>query len=200
MLAWTLPVRGASTPSAQQLTDDALKDFETKNFDQALTKLQEAEKLDPNSAFLLNLIGAAYTKKQDYPAAKSYFEKSLAQEPGFFPAHFNVGELLFLQKLYPQALDYFTKMLNRDPGNELLQFKVVLCLLLTDQAEEARKLVKRMRYPGEGPSWYYANSAIFFMAGDKGKAKEAVATARTLFPGKVSLFDETFSDLGWPLR
>ena len=185
---------------AQKLVSEALVDFEAKKFDDALVKLLEAEKLDPNSAFVLNLIGAAYTKKQDFAMAKTYFEKSLALDSTFFPSLFNIGELFFLQKQYPQALDYFARMLNRDPGNELLQFKVVLCLLLTDQPEEAEKLIKRMKYPGEGPSWYYSQAAVAFKKGDKGKSRETVGMAKILFPGKVSLYDETFTDLGWPIK
>lgn len=195
-----LPARAQTESPAQKLVNEALVDFEAKKFDDALKKLQEAESLDPQSAFILNLIGAAYTKKQDYPAAKSYFERSLDASPGFFPSVFNLGELLFLQKHYAQALEYFANMLNRDPGNELLQFKVVLCLLMTDQMEDAEKLHGRMRFPGDGPAWYYSQAAVEFKKGRKGKSREIQTTARTLFPDKVSLYDETFADLGWPTK
>lgn len=200
VLCAALPGRTQTDSPAQKLVNDALVDFEAKKFDDALKKLQEAEALDPQSAFILNLIGAAYTKKQDFPAAKSYFEKSLELSPGFFPSVFNLGELLFLQKQYAQALEYFANMLNRDPGNELLQFKVVLCLLMTDQMEDAEKLLARMRFPGDGPAWYYSQAAVAFKKGQKGKSREIQATAHTLFPGKVSLYDETFADLGWPTK
>ena len=196
--AWS--ARAQADSPAQKLVNEALVDFEAKKFDDALKKLQEAETLDPKSAFVLNLIGAAYTKKQDYPAAKTYFEKSLDLSPGFFPSVFNLGELFFLQKQYAQALEYFANMLNRDPGNELLQFKVILCLLLTDQMEDAEKLLNRMRFPGDGPAWYYAQAAVAFKKGQKGKSREIQSTAQTLFPGKISLYDETFVDLGWPTK
>lgn len=185
---------------AQVLVNGALADFEAKKYDEALTKLQEAEKLDPSSAFIANLIGAAYTKKKDFAQAKTSFEKSLAADPGFFPSLFNIGELLFLQKQYPQALDYFSKMLARDPGNELLQFKVVLCLLLTEQPEDAKKLADRMRFPGDGPAWYYSQAALQMHADNKRKARDMLATAKTMFPEKISLYSETFDDLGWPSK
>lgn len=184
----------------QALIDGALEDFEKKKYDEALTKLDEAEKLEPNSPFILNLKGAAYTKKQDYTAAKDCFEKSLEKDPSFFPSVFNIGELLFLQKQYPQALEYFARMLNSAPGNELLQFKVVLCLLKTEQREDAEKLVSRMRYPGEGPAWYYSNAALLIKEGNKRKASEYLASAKQFFPDKISLYSETFSDLGWPTK
>lgn len=202
MLAFLAPLsRGQEeTSPAQALVDGALADFEDKKFDEALQKLTEAEKLDPNSAFVLNLLGAAQTKKQDYAAAKISFEKSLEKDPNFFPSVFNIGELLFLQKQYPQALEYFARMLSNAPGNELLQFKVTLCLLKTGQKEDAQKLVSRMRFPGEGPAWYYANAALSNEAGDKRKASEYLASAKTFFPDKTSLYSETFEDLGWPTK
>ena len=195
------PTHGQSGPNpAQTLVNTALKDFEDKKFDEALGKLQEAEKLDPQSAFILNLIGAAYTKKKDYAAAKASFEKALAIDYSFFPAQFNVGELYFLQKQYPQALEYFTRMLNNDPGNELLQFKVILCLLQTDQIEDAQKLAARMKFPGDGPGWYYAQAALKLKQGEKRKAAELISNATTIFPAKISLFAETFDDLGWKVN
>jgi len=202
ILACLSPVSQAQDkPSeAQALVDDALQDFEKKKYDEALQKLNEAEKLEPNSAFILNLIGAAHTKRQDYTAAKTAFDKSLEKDPSFFPSIFNVGELLFLQKQYPQALEYFARMLGSAPNNELLQFKVVLCLLKTGQKEEAEKLVSRMRYPGEGPAWYYSHAALLNEAGDKRKASEYIASAKQFFPDKISLYSETFSDLGWPTK
>ncbi len=202
MLAFFAPLSWSQeeTSPTQVLVDGALEDFEKKKFDEALQKLTEAEKLDPNSAFILNLLGAAYTKKKDYTAAKVAFEKSLEKDPNFFPSIFNLGELLFLQKQYPQALEYFARMLSSAPGNELLQFKVTLCLLKTGQKEDAQKLVSRMRFPGDGPAWYYANAALLNESGDKRKASEYLASAKQLFPDKTSLYSETFEDLGWPSK
>lgn len=182
----------------QKLVDGALADFDAKKYDTALTKLLEAEKTDTQSAFIQNLIGAAYTKKKDYAKAKQCFEKALDLQPGFFPAEFNVGELLFLQKQYPQALAHFVKMQNADPENELLQFKLVLCLLMTDQQEEAVKLGKRMKFPGDSPAWYFSQAAIEMKAKNKSKARGYLATAESIFPDKTSLYKETFEDLGWP--
>jgi tetratricopeptide (TPR) repeat protein len=184
----------------QTLIEKALADFEKKKYDEALVTLQEAEKQEPNSPFILNLVGAAYTKKKDYPAAKGYFEKALDQDPNFFPARFNVGELLFLQKQYPQALGFFADMLRAAPGNELLQFKVVLSLIMTDQVEDARKLASRMKFPGDGPAWYYAHAAVERKEGHNSKASEYLRGAKTFFPDGISLYNETFEDLGWPTK
>lgn len=197
-----LPLSGRAEKEepAQALVTAALASFENKDFDTAQTKLEEANKLQPGSPFILNLLGAIQTKKKKYAAAKGYFEKALESSPGFFPAHFNLGELLFLQKQYPQALSRFSQMLKQNPDNELLQFKVILSLLLTDQPEDARKLLARMTYPIKSPAKFYAEAALEIVAGHNKAATQLTNKGRILFPEKAILYDETFQDLDWPLR
>ena len=184
----------------ERLVDDAIAEMNKRNFNAALEKLLEAERLDPDSAVILNLLGAVYTKKKNYQTAKSYFEKSLAQQPSFFPPAFNLGELLFLDRQYSQALDTFSRMLDADTSNELLQFKTVLCLLLLERTADAQKLLARMKFLGNGPAWYYAHAAFQINEGNPRRAKELLASAHVIFPEKISLYDETFENLGWPTR
>ncbi len=196
----------AQAPSAQAdsparvAVEEAIASFNDKKYDEALARLREAEKLDPESPFIHNLIGAAYAKKKDYAAAKTAFEKALEESPGYFPANFNVGELLSMQKMYPQALEYFARMLRSYPENELLQFKVVLSLLLTDQINEARDLANRMKFPGEEPAWYFAQAAIHLKENQKRKALGFISSAKSIFPGKTDLYVEAFDELGWPVK
>ena len=200
-----LAVLGAVVPSSsarinELLVDEAVADLQGKAFDAALRKLLEAEKSDPGSAVVLNLLGAAYTKKKDYATARSCFEKSLARQPSFFPPAFNLGELLFLEGRSSQALDAFSRLLAADPDNELLQFKVVLCFILADRDDDAEKLLRRMRFPGEGPAWYYAQAAFQMNEGHRRQARELLTCAQVIFPKETSLYDETFENLGWPTR
>lgn len=190
----------AEDPSPQQLVDTAISEFQAGKYDQALEKLKQVEKTQPDSAFLQNLLGAVYTKKKDYANAKAAFDKALDIDYTFFPAQFNVGEVLFLQKQYPQALDHFERMLRGAPDNELLQFKVALCLLQTGQKAEAEKLAHRMKYPGQEPAWYFTQAALAITSKDSRKASENLAAAKELFPEKTSIYTETFQDLGWQTK
>jgi len=190
----------AEEPSPQQVVDAAISEFQAGKYDQALEKLQQVEKTQPDSAFVQNLIGAVYTKKKDYAKAKAAFDKALDIDYSFFPAQFNQGEVLFLQKQYPQALDHFERMMRSAPDNELLQFKVVLCLLQTGQKGEAEKLAKRMKYPGQEPAWYFSQAALAINNKDSRKASENLAAAKELFRDKTSIYTETFQDLGWQTK
>ncbi len=185
---------------ARELIQGSLADFDAKKYDDALVKLRDAEKKLPDDPFVLNLIGAAYTKKKDFQTAQTYFDRSLEKQPDFFPAKFNVGELFFLQRQYQESYDYFSKMLQTDPRNELLQFKVFLSLLQLNQTDEAAKSLARIKYPGDTPAWYYAQAAWESKKGNKKKAAEYVTGARYIFGPKTAMFDETFEDLGIQLR
>jgi tetratricopeptide (TPR) repeat protein len=180
---------------SKDLIKAALADFDAKNYDAALSKLRAVNATMPEDAFVLNLLGAGYTKMKDYTEAQKYFGKALRNQPDFFPAKFNVGELLFLQRRYAEALKHFQQMLQRNSGNELLQFKVFLCQLLIGDDGRATETLKTIKYPGDTPAWYYAQAAWASKHGDNKKAIGYVAGAKYLFGSKTALFDETFEDL-----
>jgi tetratricopeptide (TPR) repeat protein len=193
-----------STPSPEDSTkaaiESVLADFDTKKNDEALAKLEVLEKQLPDDPLVLNLIGSAYSRKKDYLAAETYFRKAVSKSPNFFPALYNVGEILFLKKNYAEARDHFQAMRGSDARNELLQFKVVLCDLGLKETERAKKVMNAIRYPGDSPAWYYAHAAYEIQAGNKKKAREYVAGARYIFGPKTALFDETFEAAGIKLN
>jgi predicted Zn-dependent protease len=193
-----------STPLPEESTkaaiESVLADFDAKKNDEALTKLEVLQKKLPDDPLILNLIGSVYIKKKDFLAAESYFRKAIKKSPGFFPALYNIGEILFLEKKYTEARKHFQAMRGSDTRNELLQFKVVLCDLALHDTESAKKVMNAIKYPGDSPAWYYAHAAYESKAGNKKKAREYVAGAKYIFGPKTSLFDETFEDAGISLK
>ena len=182
------------------LVQSAMADFDAKKYDEAIAKLTDADKKMPDDPFVLNLLGAAYTKKKDFTAAKPYFERSLAKLPGFFPAKFNMGELIFQEGRYPEALDFFRQMLRDSPGNELLQFKIFLCELQIGNKEGAEKALKAIRYPPDTPAWYFAQAVWESKQGNKKKARDYASSARYIFGLKTAMFEELCQDLGFDFR
>lgn len=180
--------------------ESVLKLFERKKYEEVVQRISSMPQDSEVGAFLLNLQGAAYTKLKDYEAAKSAFEKALEKSPGMFAATFNQGEILFLQRKYPEALAWFSGMLANDPRNELLQFKVFMCQLLSGDTEAARKSLSRMKFPGDTPAWYFASAAWELQRGNRSKASDFLDGARYIFPGKTEIYEETFADLGWPTK
>jgi len=186
----------SNSRESKNLIKAALANFDAKNYDAALEKLQAVNSKTPDDAFVLNLLGAAFTKKKDYKEAQNYFAKALINQPDFFPARFNVGELLFLKQRYAEALNYFQQMQARNPQNELLQFKVFLCRLQLGNKDDAAKALKAIKNPGDTPAWHYGQAAWASKNGDNKKALGYINGAQYIFGKKTSLFDETFKDLG----
>lgn len=182
--------------STQAAIESVLADFDAKKNDEALAKLETLQKKLPDDPLILNLIGSVYSKKKDYLAAETYFRKAVKKSPGFFPALYNIGEILFLEKKYTEAREHFQAMRGSDTRNELLQFKVVLCDLALNDTERAKKVMNAIKYPGDSPAWYYAHAAYENTAGNKKKAREYIAGAKYIFGPKTSLFDETFEAAG----
>lgn len=180
--------------------ETVIEDFNNKKYDSAISRIDGIKAEGEDAAFLVNLRGAAYTKKKDYVEAKRNFEKALELAPGMFAAHFNMGEVEFLQGNYKEALAKFQQMLDADPRNELLQFKVFMCYLLMEDEYSSKRALSRIKYPGDTPAWYYAQAAWEHKQGNKAKASEYLSAARYIFSGKTDIFDETFSDLEFPLR
>ena len=189
-----------STPDSEEaslaLMDSIVADFRSEAYDSALTKLIEIEKEKPYDPDVLNLLGSVYMKKKDFVSATKYFDLSLNKKPGFFPAAFNYGELLFIQKKYTEARRYYQMLASQDPANELLQFKLALCDIEAGDDVRAKNSLNNIKYPGDSPAWYYAQAIWEYRHSNPKKAKTYTATAKSIFAEKTLLFDETFSNLG----
>jgi len=76
--------------------------------------------------------GAILTKLKDYDGARVFYEKALKQEPGFFPARYNIGALMAFRGDWEPAITHFRNMIIDQPNNELVQYKLLLLLLTHD--------------------------------------------------------------------
>jgi predicted Zn-dependent protease len=192
-----------SAPDAEQAKNMAvervLADYEAERYDAALERLEALRDRHPGDPLILNLMGSVYIKKLNYQKAERSFRQALDLEPGFFPAAYNLGELLFLQEKYALAREYYQTMRATDHRHELLQFKVALCDILAGETERAKKVMNAIKYPGDSPAWYYAHAALEHKQGNTAKAREYIRGAKFVYgPEKTALFDETFKTIGIP--
>jgi len=108
----------------------AVWNIEKKDYERALELLTKSVSINlerPNNfESAKNLasdyfdIGLVFTNKNDYPAAKDYYEKSLKifkrlkLDNELSDCYFNLGEVYFYQKEYQKALELYFKGLNVD--------------------------------------------------------------------------------------
>jgi len=177
---------------------EAAIEMEKKNFDGALVKVDEAQKIAPNNPNLENLRGAIYTQKKDFAKATEAFTKASQLDKKSFSPKYNLCELLFLQKKYPEALTQFQALQTEDPKNNLVKYKVFLCLLALDNKPEAEKLLDKMDPFDELPVYYFSKAAWDFKNANGTEAKSWLVSARNIYPPqKNALFVDALMELGY---
>ncbi len=166
--------------------------YEAGEYQAALERLGALQGPAGQDLSVLNLRGAILTKLGKHNEARELFEAILATDPNYFPAAFNLGEVQFLAGNYEGALETFQRIRRRDPRNELVRFKVLVCLLALDRDSEAQKIANGLIPAGNTPAWYYAQAMLARQAGDEKAAQKHLTAARAIYldPG-CKLFDES---------
>ncbi len=148
-----------------------------RDFDKARASFDKALKIAPN-AFMaqFNLAETEFVTHQ-YPAALQRLEPLLpmlekqakeAEEAAKDPKKpFNAAQRKNLQ-LQADATRGTMK---------LIQYKLLICNLKTDNEPAARKIQKSFNFMDDDPAFYYGNAALAFQKADEAKGDEKAARA-----------------------
>lgn len=168
------------------------KHYEAGEYQVALDRLGALTGPAAQDLSVLNLRGAIFTKLGQYDEARGIFNAILATDPNYFPAAFNLGEVQFVAGDYEGSLETFQRIRRRDPRNELVRFKILVCLLLLNRDDEARKIAQGLIPAGSTPAWYYAQAMLARQAGDEKLANKHLTAARSIYQDAgCKLFDES---------
>jgi tetratricopeptide (TPR) repeat protein len=100
--------------------NDAARDadlaFARKNYYAALIKYLEAARLNPNSEFIHNKLGIAYSQLRYYTEASNAFERSIGLNPKYPYSYNNLGTVYFAGGAKKQAEKYFRKAISLSPN------------------------------------------------------------------------------------
>ena len=86
--------------------------FDRQDFYAALIKYLEAYRLNPNSEYLCNRLGIAYSQLNLYDEASQFFRRSIALNKKYSYPYNNLGSVYFAQKNYKQAEKYFKRAIS----------------------------------------------------------------------------------------
>lgn len=103
--------------------------------DQALDILGKIEQQQPNNALVINMKGAAYASRQDYPNARKHFERALSLQPSYIEPAVNLAEIDLVEGKPDSARKRFEAILARDKGN----IQAMLALAYIAQIEKKEK-------------------------------------------------------------
>lgn len=155
----------------------------------ALLKLEELEKMYPNSADLYNIRGAILLAPsiRDFAAAEEAFQKAESLQPGGLAPMFNLAEVCFVKHDWAEAKRRFEKVRDAYPATNLpvrhlVMFKLVLCELKLDRVKEAEALLAaNFTFMDDTPAYYLSKAAVAFQKKDEAAANEWVDKARAIF-------------------
>ena len=115
--------------------------------DEAIPAFKNGLVTDPQSAVLLNVIGATYSLKGDFAQAESYLLKCLQTDSGFVPARKNLAIGYFNLGKYDLAITEFERLLNT-PGDSRSAAFLFLGIIAEEQGD-FRKAASLLGESGE---------------------------------------------------
>ena len=103
----------ASNSYAANVPDDVQAAYDNKQYDQAITKINEAIKKDKRNEELYYLLGKSYLKLRKVDLAQEAFEKAVSIKSKFHQARYDLGKLYLETDQLEKAQKTFTDGLDK---------------------------------------------------------------------------------------
>ncbi len=107
-----VPVADEDIVRANQVANEGDSAYERKEIYAALIKYLEAVRLNPNSEFLYNRLGIAYSQLRFYAEATGAFRHAMALNPKYPYPYNNLGSVYFAQRALKKSESYFKKAIS----------------------------------------------------------------------------------------
>ena len=171
---------------------------------EALNSLYDAERIFAQNPAALNLKGACYVEFRDFTRARICFNEAIALAPDTPSLLFNLVEMDFVtrqwescQKRIQELIPLFSK--ENIPMLRLLEFKLMLTYLKSDQEDKAHELAEKYDFLDDNPYYYYAQAAICYYDGKTEKAGTWISSAQRVFRDAATLapWQDTLIEFGY---
>ncbi len=189
-----------------KLLEDSQKARKENRFTDALTKLDEAEKLAPGEGLVYTMRGDVYLapRRRDFALAKEQFTKALELDKASPGPYFNLAELEFARHDFPAASAAFQKLLTDFPKlpmviRHLTIFRIVICEARQGKIQGAEELTKKsFTFMDDTPAYYMSNAAISFVRKDEKMAQEWMLRATSIFKDpQMGPYVDAFKEMRW---
>ena len=105
----------AITPYDDVLVQQAAKEIQQENYDEALAHLSEAWQKGTHTPEKALLFGQVYRQMLDYPKAKEYLQEALRLKADFRPAQLMLADTLLALNQPKEARPILQNLLDVDP-------------------------------------------------------------------------------------
>ncbi len=128
--------------------DEGVSLFREGRFDQALVKLEQANRVTPNNPTIENLLGITETKLGHIEKGDNHYRKAIRLDPSQAAPHRNLGFNLLTGRDYVRAEPELREATRLDPKDHFAHYYLLLLALATqhdadalEQASNADKLI-----------------------------------------------------------
>ena len=91
-----------------------------------------------------NNIGIVETELDNLSAAKVAFQTALTVEPNYADAHYNLGNVYWMEMNYQVAAEYFQKALDLEENNQAANYHLALCMQKLKEYEKALDIMNNL--------------------------------------------------------
>jgi tetratricopeptide (TPR) repeat protein len=166
-----VPVSNESVIKSNQIAGEADILFARKDYYAALIKYLEAGRLNPNSEYVQNKTGIAYSQLKYYTEATSAFQRSMGLNPKYSYAYNNLGTVYFAAGDKKKAEGSFKKAISLNPN--VASFHVNLGSLYFEKKKFDKGMVEWKKGLALDPGVMGKSEGINLAAGgSKGSASE----------------------------
>ena len=164
--------------------------FGRKDYYAALVKYLESARLNPNSEFIYNKLGIAYSQLKYYDQAIDAFLRSIALNPKYPYSYNNIGSVYFAQKNLKKAEKYFKKALSLK--NDEASFHLNMGSLYLERKQRDKAMAEWRKGMALDPTMLTKSSAVSLVGASSSTKDRRYFMARLLASaGEVELSIES---------
>ncbi len=202
----------AEAPFFKKLME-ANQEIQKQNYTKALSLIDEAEKIKPNTTEASTLKASVFLYQKEYAKAHEIFLKNAALLPENIGAQYNLAESEFVQGIYPASREKLNKLLEivkttpkeklntlpwGDATADFFSYKIYLSYLFEGNPSEGKKMLDQFDPYSLTPIYYFGCSAMEFSNKNNIKGLEWIGSAAKIYnPKLIELFSNAFFDKGW---
>jgi tetratricopeptide (TPR) repeat protein len=177
---------------------DAQEKIRQRDYDGAITMLEDVLAKDPKDPNALYLIGMSYSKKQMYTEGIEALIQVVELAPNFPPVHFELAICYQNQGNQDKALEHYRKTLELDPNNPDAAYNAGLILFQQNRMDEALTFFeKAVSLRPDDPAYLEMAGRCQIHQGNLTKAVEYMERAKTGYadPEKVKFLEDLIAKL-----
>src|ERR1041384_5725373 len=103
--------------------------FQEGRYAEARRELESAQRMRPDDADVLNLLGLVYFKTNAFPEAEVIYRRLIRENPNVFILHSNLGLILFKQGKHDEAETFLRRAIERRARYAVTQSRGYAALL-----------------------------------------------------------------------